>query len=203
MQKSAKTIAAIVALMSATQIAQANINSNDAAQASRNYAAKRAKIKAASAYKMTNADCLTINVYKEANTTTLKEQRLVTSVVLNRVQIKGGDACSQIFAPKQFSWTNNIKQQSKFASQKEMLAYYNVPVDSFAKLSSVVADVLLERTVTDFAQRKGASAAVMYHDKSIKKFNIINESSLKVVARTKYFVWYVNPKMVGAAQGRG
>ena len=140
-------------------------------------------------YEMTNTDCLVINTFKEASIATEKEQKLINSVVLNRVNIYGKDACAQVFAPKQFSWTNGLKVKRTFNTQNDMLTYYKIPLSSYDKLTPVVTESILEHSVIAY-KSNNASSAVMYHDKSIKRFPDVKKSDLKVVAQTKYFVWY-------------
>jgi len=166
--------------------------------------AKAKPTKVAPSYTMTNADCMAINLFKEANTATEREQRMVANVVLNRVALNGGTACSQIFAPRQFSWTAKYKQRAKFVSRDDMLRYYDVPSQSFIGLTGVVAEVLLERVVVDYAgaqSTKGTAsqvvlngsskgAVVMYHDKTVHGFGTVDKKKLKVVAKTKNFIWF-------------
>jgi hypothetical protein len=145
---------------------------------------KKFSPKKAPTYVMTDSACLTINTFKEANTATQREQRLVNHVVLNRVSILGGTACGQIFKPHQFSWTDGVVRKDKFNSESDMLAYYKVDAKSFHKLEPIVADVLLEHSVTSFTP-------TMYHDKTVKNFGKgVNPKKVKVLVRTKNFVWY-------------
>jgi len=145
---------------------------------------KKVSPKKAPIYVMTDSDCMGINTYKEASIATEKEQRLINHVVLNRVAILGGTACGQIFKPRQFSWTNGVVRKDKFNSESEMLSYYKVDDKAFHKLQPIVADVLLQHSVTSFTP-------TMYHDKSIKNFGKgVNPKKVKILARTKNFVWY-------------
>lgn len=49
--------------------------------------------------------CLALNVYFESRGEPVEGQYAVAMVTLNRAKQSGQDICSTVFAPKQFSWT--------------------------------------------------------------------------------------------------
>lgn len=168
------------------------INSASATYKATTNVAPRKKV---ATYTMSQVDCLAINSFKEASIGTEKEQRLVDSVVLNRVLLSNGqsNACGEVFKPYQFSWTNNVKHKAVFTNQGAMLAYYKVDATAFKKLTSVAIDVMLEHDVTSYKKTQ----PTMYHDNSVKGFGKINTKKIKVVARTKNFVWYTTTALAG------
>lgn len=146
----------------------------------------------ASAYTLTNTDCLVINTFHEANTATPKEQRLVADVVLNRVALDDKlDSCKVVFAKNQFTWTKKYKRRNKFASFADMLDYYKVPLDSYNKLQPLIADVILSHSVVSY------KSPTMYHDKTVNSFgSTVHPSELIKIKQTKNFVFYAEKKKV-------
>lgn len=139
-------------------------------------------------YSMTNSDCLIANSFKEANTATDNEKRLVNNVVLNRVLLKKTNICNEVFSKNQFSWTKKRHKKLIFKDKYKMMEYYNIKYSNFKNLENIAAKNILD--YSGDLKSNSSSSALMYHDKSIKSFPHIKRSKLKVVSKQKHFVFY-------------
>jgi N-acetylmuramoyl-L-alanine amidase len=57
---------------------------------------------------MTALMCLSLNIYHEARGEPLRGQFAVAHVTMNRAQGDPTKVCNAVYAPKQFSWANNL-----------------------------------------------------------------------------------------------
>lgn len=70
---------------------------------------------------LTNTECLSLAIYKEANTQSLAGKRAVANVILNRANKKNKSICAVVFEKYQFSWTRK-KWKKKDISYHVVLA---------------------------------------------------------------------------------
>ena len=64
-------------------------------------------------YQQTQIECLAENIYHEARGESIKGQKAVANVTINRMKSKKfpNDICGVVFQKKQFSWTNSGKKK--------------------------------------------------------------------------------------------
>lgn len=95
--------------------------------------------------------CIIDNAFHEARGESLYGMKLVTTVVVNRVNKYSTDACTEIYKPRQFSWTSMSKLSS-------------VP-DSFYHMFRPVAESALKgKLIVD----KKHSGVMFYHARYVK-----------------------------------
>lgn len=57
--------------------------------------------------------CLALNIYFEARGEPVIAQRAVAQVTMNRADNDPDRVCTEVFRPRQFSWTNRLSKSSK------------------------------------------------------------------------------------------
>ena len=76
-------------------------------------------------HNLTETQCLSLAIYKEARGEKQKGQVSVANVVLNRAKASGKSICSVVFAKGQFSWSRNWKP-SKLTKKQEVGRFSNL-----------------------------------------------------------------------------
>lgn len=114
--------------------------------------------------------------YHESRSTSIDEQILVANVATNRAVQQNRNVCSVVFDKRQFNWSANFKQKSKFKNYQEMLSYYKID-DSSSWVNAVSVAINTPQK----------TKAMYYHDNS-GSFKFKNK--LVITKRTKNFTFY-------------
>lgn len=114
--------------------------------------------------------------YHESRSASIDEQILVANVANNRAIAQNKNVCSVVFDKRQFNWSDNFKQKSKFRNYQEMLSYYKIE-DSASWINAVSVAINTPQK----------TKAMYYHDNS-GSFRFKNK--LVITKRTKNFTFY-------------
>lgn len=103
--------------------------------------------------KLTDAQCLSLAIYKEARGEKYNGQVGVANVVLNRAEDSGKSICSVVFAKGQFTWAKNWKP-AKLTKKQEV-----------GRFSSLAKQMLENRKNL----RSEEFAATHFHARNLKR----------------------------------
>lgn len=114
--------------------------------------------------------CLALNVYFEARGEPIQGQYAVAHVTLNRAKQNSSTVCSEVFKPKQFSWTN---QKFKIPHKKD---------ESWIQAQEVARKVITMKDITD--------GATYFHSKGCRNTSIFKKK--KITTRIGGHIFYAN-----------
>jgi len=105
--------------------------------------------------------CLALNVYHEARGEMLAGQLAVALVTMNRARDSGRHICHEVFAPRQFSWTNTRAER---VGNTYRLKISGVPTERRAwEMAKVIARTVLNGEVGDIT-----NGSKFYHSTSVR-----------------------------------
>ena len=120
--------------------------------------------------------CLALNIYHEARGQSVRGQEAVAVVTMFRAEFQPNQVCTEVFRPKQFSWTKGLSSYRNDPSV-EQLQKLTPKTNAVAwKKAKHIARLALEDKITSPAK----SARFFYNP---KKANPIWKGSFIVVAR--------------------
>ena len=120
--------------------------------------------------------CLALNVYHEAGVDPIEGQLAVALVTVNRAREQKKEVCQIVFQPKQFSWTNTIKDKT------DKLNPNITPKGLSWRQAKNVSKAVLGGKITDFTQ-----GATHFHANYIKKPSWTKNMTLQGKWGTHYF----------------
>ena len=95
--------------------------------------------------------CIIDNAFHESRGESVYGMKLVTTVVINRVNKYGTDACTEVYKPKQFSWTS----MKKLSDVSNSFYYTFRPIAEAALKGETIVN-------------KNHSSVMFYHSRYVK-----------------------------------